>query len=219
MGKNAWWQFPLIRLYEYLAQNNPIQPSDLIFVMAGKMERKQYGLELYQAGVAPILVISIGRFEVSKLSRICLDRANAIIALRDKTPPAERHFFWLADDAGIHIEKAELPVWNTYGEAIGLRQYLARNHVQARKILVVSTDVHLRRVACTFTKVFGDSVEFVYCAVPLRLATLKQRRWWMRKENLCFVLKELSKLLGYRLILLLPGPAVHICMRVYGKLF
>jgi hypothetical protein len=123
--------------------------------MAGKPERKQYGLELYRAGVAPILVLSIARFEVSKLSSIRLDGPDTLIALRDKTPPGERHFFWQAEGTGICVEKVALPVWNTYGEVVGLRQYLAQKHIQVRKILVVSTDVHLRRVACTVAKVFG----------------------------------------------------------------
>jgi hypothetical protein len=82
VGHNVWWQPALIRLYESLSQNDPVQPSDLIFVMAGKPERKQYGLELYRADVAPILVLSIARFEVSKLSSLCMDGSDILIALR-----------------------------------------------------------------------------------------------------------------------------------------
>jgi hypothetical protein len=186
--------------------------------MAGKPERKQYGLELYRAGVAPILVLSIARFEVSKLSSLCMDGSDILIALRDQTFPSERHFFWQADGTGIYVEKVALPVWNTYGEVVGFRQYLARKHIQVRKVLVVSTDIHLRRVASTMAKVFGDSIEFVYCAVPPSLTTLKESDWWMRKRDRWFVLTELSKLLGYRLILLLPRSAVQMCMRIYAKL-
>src|ERR1035438_7158796 len=57
------------RFYESLTRNDSVQPVDLIFVMAGRMERKHYGLELYRAGVAPQLVLSVGRFEVSKVRR------------------------------------------------------------------------------------------------------------------------------------------------------
>jgi hypothetical protein len=69
------------------------------------------------------------------------------------------------------------------------------------------------------SKVFGDSIEFVYCAVPPSLSTLKQSDWWIHKRDLRFVLTELLKLLGYRLILLLPRSAVQMCMRIYAKLF
>lgn len=42
-------------LYESLTLSDPPTPADLIFVLAGKMERKQYGIELiglYPAGLA-----------------------------------------------------------------------------------------------------------------------------------------------------------------------
>ena len=57
----------LARLYESVICNDAPMPADLIFVMAGRMERKIYGLELYRAGIAPKLVLSIGRYEVSKM--------------------------------------------------------------------------------------------------------------------------------------------------------
>ena len=70
-------------------------PADLIFVFAGRMDRKPYGMELYRAGLAPVLILSVGRFEVSKMDRAGLDLAVArnLVALRDATPPDERHFF------------------------------------------------------------------------------------------------------------------------------
>ena len=55
-------------LYERLTRNDDPAPADLIFVLAGKMERKRYGLELYRARSAKRLILSVGRFEVSKLS-------------------------------------------------------------------------------------------------------------------------------------------------------
>ena len=67
-----------------------VQPADLIFVMAGRMERKQYGLELYRSGVSPKLVLSVGRFEVSKMTKLALECVDELIALRDQTPPDER---------------------------------------------------------------------------------------------------------------------------------
>lgn len=42
-------------------------PAHLIYATAGKMERKDYGLELYQVGLLPRLVLGVGRFEVSKM--------------------------------------------------------------------------------------------------------------------------------------------------------
>src|ERR1035441_3224688 len=66
----SWWHSCLHRLYRCLTWNDSVEAVDLIFVMAGRMERKQYGLELYRAGIAPRLILSVGRFEVSKMSRL-----------------------------------------------------------------------------------------------------------------------------------------------------
>ena len=65
-----------------------VKPVDLIFVMAGKIGRKHYGIELFRAGVAPRLVLSIERFEVSKMGQFGLEGFDELIALRDRTPAA-----------------------------------------------------------------------------------------------------------------------------------
>ena len=90
----AWWHALLLRLYERLTLRDAPTPADLIFVMAGRMERKQYGLELYRAGLAPRLVLSVGRFEVSKMYKVDLEHTlvEELIALRNKTRPEQRHF-------------------------------------------------------------------------------------------------------------------------------
>ena len=163
-----WWHSCLNWLYQSLTWNDPVESVDLIFVMAGRMERKQYGLELYRAGIAPRLVLSVGRFEVSKMSRLALEGVNELVTLRERTPPDERHFFVETDSSGVHIERAKLQRWNTYGEALGLRQLLEGGNVG--KVMIISTEIHLRRVAFTLNKVFHDvPVKFLYCPVPPRL--------------------------------------------------
>jgi len=66
------WRSGLMKLYENLTRTDSVQPCDLIFVLAGRMERKPYGLELYLAGMAPRLVLSVGRFEVSRMHQLGL---------------------------------------------------------------------------------------------------------------------------------------------------
>ncbi len=44
--------------------------------MAGRFERKLYVLDLFRAGVAPILLLSVDRFEVSKTKRFQLPFAD-----------------------------------------------------------------------------------------------------------------------------------------------
>jgi hypothetical protein len=190
-----------------------MQPVDMIFVMAGRMERKHYALELYQAGMAPQLVFSVGRFEVSRMHTLGLGSFGELVALRDRTEPHERHFFVTVSASGIRIEKGRCPRWSTYGEALGLRSFLEMAGV--RKVMVVSTDVHLARVALTFSRVFRDTpFEFVYCPVSPRYGFVKRDGCWARAYDRRLVIKELMKLIGYRVILAMPTWASRWLMRL-----
>ena len=210
---NSWWQSSLLRVYECLTRNDPAQPADLIFVMAGRMERKEYGLELFRSGVAPRLVLSVGRFEVSKMSKLDFEGVDELIALREKTQPDERHFFVKMDRSSMRIERVRLARWSTYGEALALRRLLETE--RARRVIVISTDVHLRRVALTFANIFRDvTVDFQYCPVPPRFGFLSKDGWWARPNDRRFVVKELVKLVGYRVILSTPAWASRRLMRL-----
>ena len=210
---NSWWHSSLLRVYESLTRNDPAQPADLIFVLAGRMERKLYGLELYRAGVSPRLVLSVGRFEVSKMSRLGLEGADELIALREKTQPEERNFLVKMDSSGRRIERARLARCSTYGEALALRRLLETE--STRTVMVISTDVHLRRVAMTFASVFHDAtVDFRYCPVPSRYGFLAKDGWWIRPDDRRFVVKELLKLVGYKVILCTPVWARRRLMRL-----
>ena len=181
--------------------------------MAGRMERKRYGLELYRAEIAPRLVLSVGRFEVSKMAKIELEGFHELVALRERTRPDERHFFISVDLSGVHIERARLQRWNTYGEALGLRQILEGENVG--KVMIISTEVHLRRVAFTLNEVFHDvPVKFVFCPVPAHLECLRMDRWWRRPYDRRYVFKEVMKLAGYLVILSMPSWAIRRLMRL-----
>ena len=151
-GRPPLWHSFLYRIHDLLTRNDPVTSADLIFVPAGRMERKRYGLALYQAGFAPRLLLSVGRFEVSKMSAIGFAGAAQLVAERDRTPPRQRHFFCEISAAGLRHEKPALPRWNTYGELVGLRDYLQDR--LPRQILFVSTGVHLRRISLTFARTF-----------------------------------------------------------------
>src|SRR5258706_14770044 len=116
------------------------------------MERKPYGLELYRAGFAPRLLLSIGRFEVSKMRTIDYQSVDELIAQRDRTVPDERHFFCEMSANGTRIETLKLPQWNTYAEIVALREFLKPD--MPRSVMVISTDVHLRRIAMAFNRAF-----------------------------------------------------------------
>jgi hypothetical protein len=182
-----------------LTLNDPPGPADLIFVLAGRMDRKRCGLDLYRAGEAPRLLLSVGRFEVSRMAAIGFAGADDLIALRNSLSPGRRHFFCEMNARGLRLEHPELCRWNTYGEILGLRAYLEQS--MPRTMLVVSSDVHLPRVALTLDKVFrGVPLDVRYCAV----ATHDRR----------YALMEAIKRIAYRVILGLPEGLIARLIRV-----
>jgi len=208
-----WWYSALLAVYESLTLTDQVQPVDLIIVMAGRMERKQYGLDLLRVGLGSRLVLSVGRFEVSKMKRLQLAGYEELLQLRDRTPPDERHFFVQVDRSGVRTHKAKLARWNTYGEVLAFREFLKQEH--AHRVMVVSTDIHLRRVALTFRKVFCDMpIQFLYCSVPSVLSSVEGDGWWTRADDRRYVLKEMIKLAGYRIILPMPTWAIRSLLRL-----
>jgi uncharacterized SAM-binding protein YcdF (DUF218 family) len=194
------------QFYEFLTRSDSVEPADFIFVLAGRMERKQYALELYRAQVAPRLILSVGRFEVSRMHTLnvfSVDDLKELVSLRDNTPAKDRSFFAHLDVGGTRFERSDLVKCSTYGEAFALRKFL--KGAGARKVIVISTDVHLRRTALTFKTLFRDQpIEFRYCPVPSRLSFMTKHDWWASPDNRRFLLKEFAKLVGYWLILSMP---------------
>ena len=212
-SKLPFWQAPLYWLYEILTRNDSIKPVDLIIVFAGRMERKRFGLELFRREMAPRLLLSVGRFEVSRMRSVGFDSTAELIAQRDRIEPEDRHFFVELNAAGTHIETANLRRWNTYGEVLGLWKFLESD--LPRSVLVISTDVHLRRIALAFSRVFHEvPLEVHYCQVPADASSVRKKNWWARSEDRQFVLKEAVKLAVYFIILNMPEHVVSRIMRL-----
>src|SRR5262249_27595087 len=129
------WRAAVTKIYESLALNDAVRRADLIFVVAGRMGRKQYGLVMFKAGWGTKLVLSVGRFEVSKMAKLDLSGLRELITLRDQTPPHERHFFLTVDGSGVRIEKIGLPRWSTYGEALALRSFVESEKL--RRVIII----------------------------------------------------------------------------------
>jgi hypothetical protein len=200
-------------LYDRLTRNDTPKPAGLIFVFAGRMERKRYGLELYHAHLAPRLLLSIGRFELSRMNPFALEKMDELIAARDRIPPQERHFFYEIDGGAVRWEHASIRRWSTYGEVLALKEYLGRE--MPRRMIVVSSDLHLRRIAVTIEKVFrGVALDVVYCPVPAGSSSVYEDGWWRRPRDRSYVLVETIKLAAYQLILSLPDRMIPRLMRL-----
>src|SRR6267142_306862 len=83
----------LARLFDFLSAADPPVPSDAIFVLAGRPERKRYGLDLFKRGLAPVLILSVGRFEWRRFPELGLPDDGGLTRLVEETYYRRRHFF------------------------------------------------------------------------------------------------------------------------------
>src|SRR5437899_11696467 len=81
------------------------EKCDAIFVLAGVVARKAYGLELYREGVAPRIVLSVARFEIRRLGEQALPTAIDLLSAAQGVPPAGRRFVVEFGASGVRCER------------------------------------------------------------------------------------------------------------------
>lgn len=182
---------------DFLAAGDVPEQCDVIFVLAGKPERKPYGFELFQQGLAPRLIFSVGRFEVRQTAA-AFDLPG-LISMRDGTQPAQRHFWVDFAKGSREVHRAGLKRHNTFWELSALAAYLAPE--PPRRIALVSTSIHLRRIrfCCRRIPFYQKSTVF-FLAVPEETSSFKCDHWWKRGSHWSYVAQEHVKLAGYRLL-------------------
>src|SRR5262249_50830657 len=90
--------------------------GDAIFVLAGARERKSFGLELHRRGLAPKIVLSVGRFEIRRLPEVGLPAPLDLLSTAQAVPPPERHYFVEFDAGGVKFEKTRVGRYGTLSE-------------------------------------------------------------------------------------------------------
>ena len=83
----------LPRLRAWLSPVDTPRKADLIFVLAGRMHRKECALELFREGLAPRILLSVGRFEIRRFSKMALPASLDLLKLAQAVPPSQRHYF------------------------------------------------------------------------------------------------------------------------------
>jgi len=183
---------------DFMVTEDQVTSCDLIFVLAGRLERKNYGLKLFRQGMALRLVLSVGRYEVRHTAAL-LPEGSELIAIRDKTPPAERHF-WVELAGGRRtISLARIQRIGTYEELNALASWLASQ--PPARIALISTSIHLRRVryCCSRIPFFTERNVYLW-PVPEQDSSFRRSRWWTRWTDARYLISELVKLAGYRLL-------------------
>ncbi len=133
-------------LCKFLDVTRPPEKADLIFVFAGREERKRYGLELYEKGYAPRIILSVGRFEWRRFTELGLASDGGLVTLVATIEAPKRHFF--VEIAGTETTcRAVAP--ERYGTLTEARAFATRveddENNAAKTILLVSSPEHSRR--------------------------------------------------------------------------
>lgn len=173
--------------------------EDAIVVLAGRPERKAYGLELWRSGAAPALVLSVARFEWRGFPALGLPDDGGLAALVAQTPPRLRHFFVMLDERGAHAEWMHRGRLGTWSEAMGAAR-LARASGW-RSLLVVTTEVHVARTRLSFRRALhGTGIQLNLAAVPDERSSVRRADWWKDGWARRVVVGEWIKLPAYWLL-------------------
>ncbi len=184
--------------YDLLAPAEVPQPADAIFVFAGRPERKLYAVELWRRGLAPILILSVGRFEWRRIPALGLPSDGGLAALVSATPPPLRHIFLILDQRCATSQLIPLGRFGTAAEAAALGRLASERDLKS--VLVVSSAPHLRRIAVSLARApMPWPLRWTLVAVPDPITSVRRARWWASAETRALVTGEWLKWALYRL--------------------
>ena len=186
------------QLYDWLSPSDTVCSGDLIFVLAGRQSRKLFALELFRQGMAGCLLLSVGRFEIRKFAQLVSREEIDLMPLAASTPPAQRHYFVTLGAGKAQADRIPRGRFGTLSEIRALAEWL-RSRSDIGSVLVVSSAPHLRRVRLCCQTLLPSRLRLHFLATPDD-GCLARGTWWHNRHSRALVLKELGKLLIYRLL-------------------
>jgi hypothetical protein len=174
----------------------PPQSADLIFVLAGRDYRKQYGLRLFKQGLAPRILFSVSRFEIRRFSQLPLPVPLDLLRLASDMPPPQRHFFVFFEGSNVQAIYVRPQRFGTLTEIDALSRWL-QVHPEVRSAVLISSHSHLPRIRLCCRFLLTGNLQIRLASPPgqpsdSRLAT-----------RLTAVLLEVLKTLAYLTVLTL----------------
>jgi len=189
---------PLKKLYDWLAVSDPCQPADVIFVLAGRECRKHFAIRLFQRGLAPVLLISVGRFEIRRFFNLNLPLSPDLLTIAATTEPRLRHYFVKVEHGTGEAQRIALGRFGTLREVRGFSNWI-REHPSIRSAMVVSSGFHLKRVRMCCQRLMPDGVRLRFVAVPEQGQSFAAD-WWRDAGQRRLILSELMKVAIYRVL-------------------
>lgn len=185
-----------------ITQHENADGADLIFVFAGRQYRKTFGLGLYEAGVAPRVLLSVARFEIRRFSHLQLPVPVDLLAHAAAVLPSQRHFFVLLDHGQRQVEKVPVLRFGTLGEIDALSAWLER-HQEVRSVLIVTSSFHLRRVRMVCRAILPERVDIRYVAAK---EESQESNWEEKLRSAYWRAAEVFKLAAYWFLLAATKP-------------
>lgn len=165
---------------------NP-EKADAIFVFAGRGERKRFGVELFHAGYAPRLILSVARFEWRRFEELGLWSDGGLLGMVPTIDAPDRHFFVHIERARASCDAVDRGPLGTMTEARALAALI--DEAALRSVLIVSSPEHLPRCFVALRTVVTPECKLI----PVASAPSDEP-----------IARELAKLAGYG-IAAIPG--------------
>lgn len=172
----------LMWIGDFLIMADTLEPADVIHTIAGEDYRTDYAIQLYKHGYGKTLFFTGGWCQHHQYHHG--EHAEERAVAQGLSPDV--------------ITFDESAVMSTYMEAELLREWITRNSIPVRSIIVVSDPFHMRRVRWTYRKIFGDQIKIQMAPVPMD-QTPYQRTWWKDWGSRKYVREEYQKYLYYLL--------------------
>jgi hypothetical protein len=190
----------LASIYDWLVSADPPSSADLIFVLAGQQDRKEYAVKLFERGLAPQVLISVGRYEIRRFAALLLPHKMDLLRAIENVPPLLRHFFVAFCGKQFEVRRIPVRAFGTLGEIEALGDWLdARPRITS--VLIVSSGFHLRRVRYCCRALLARNLKFQLRAVHEENPRFISQDWWRKEQSRKMILIELVKIICYSVLL------------------
>lgn len=168
----------------------PVESDAIVVLAGGVFDREMQAAELYQAGYAPLVVLTREQEpRVVGLLRARGVRLETSLEMRRR----------VLTELGVPVDRVHVidtVVRSTFDEARAARRWGEARGV--RRLMVVTSSFHTARSRYVFLNVFtGSPVALTF--VPAAHSEFQPDHWWVRRETLRDGLIEWQKTLFYRL--------------------
>lgn len=174
----------LQRLWDYLAEEDKMESSDLIFVFGGGPDRAREGIKLWKETLAPKILFTGQKAVYMEDPERSEAECYADMARQEGLP-----------DEAMILEKTAI---NTVENAKKSAQMLRESGFLPRRIILITNAFHMRRGYLTFKAVAEWNPVLLRHPVPS--AKFNRENYFLSQNGWLYVVSEYIKMYGARLM-------------------